>query len=129
MLGWDKLREERSARMHAMNIGGPNLSAMSTNWGRPGRFRRLSRSWGQMRSTSRVWDELTDAQRNFQARKMAIHAAMIDRMDREIGRVLDQLRAMGAMDNTLILFLSDNGARRGNDDPRRRAQPGGAIWK
>ena len=41
---------------------------------------------------------------------MAIHAAMVDRMDREIGRVLDQLRAMGALDNTLILFLSDNGA-------------------
>jgi arylsulfatase len=35
---------------------------------------------------------------------------MVDRMDREIGRVLDQLRAMGAFDNTLIFFLSDNGA-------------------
>ncbi len=41
---------------------------------------------------------------------MAVHAAMVDRMDREIGRVLAQLRAMGAMDNTLIFFLSDNGA-------------------
>jgi arylsulfatase A-like enzyme len=37
---------------------------------------------------------------------MAIHAAMIDRMDREIGRVLDQLRSMNAFDDTLILFLS-----------------------
>jgi arylsulfatase len=35
---------------------------------------------------------------------------MVDRMDREIGRVLDQLKAMGAFDNTLILFASDNGA-------------------
>src|SRR5262245_29275423 len=41
---------------------------------------------------------------------MAVHAAMVDRMDREIGRVLDQLRAMNALDNTLIFFLSDNGA-------------------
>ena len=41
---------------------------------------------------------------------MAIHAAMIDRMDREIGRVLDHLRAMKAFDNTVIFFLSDNGA-------------------
>jgi arylsulfatase A-like enzyme len=41
---------------------------------------------------------------------MAIHAAMVDRMDREIGRVLNQLRAMGAFEDTLILFLSDNGA-------------------
>ncbi len=49
-------------------------------------------------------------QREFQAKKMAIHAAMVDRMDQEIGRVLAQLRTMGAMDNTLIFFLSDNGA-------------------
>jgi arylsulfatase len=41
---------------------------------------------------------------------MAIHAAMVDRMDREIGRVLDQVRTMGAFDNTIVFFLSDNGA-------------------
>ena len=56
------------------------------------------------------WVSLTEKQRAFQAIKMSIHAAMIDRMDREIGRVLDQLRAMGVLDDTLILFLSDNGA-------------------
>src|SRR6185312_15170681 len=50
------------------------------------------------------------AQRKFQADKMAVHAAMVDRMDREIGRVLAQIRSMGAADNTIILFLSDNGA-------------------
>ena len=41
---------------------------------------------------------------------MAIHAAMIDRMDREIGRVLDQLRKMDAFEDTLVMFFSDNGA-------------------
>jgi arylsulfatase len=41
---------------------------------------------------------------------MAVHAAMVDRMDREIGRVIAQLRATGAMENTLVFFLSDNGA-------------------
>jgi arylsulfatase len=56
------------------------------------------------------WEELTDEQRAFQAVKMAIHAAMIDRMDQEIGRVIAQIRAMDALENTLILFLSDNGA-------------------
>jgi len=35
---------------------------------------------------------------------------MVDRMDRDIGRVLDQVRAMGAFENTIIIFLSDNGA-------------------
>ena len=42
--------------------------------------------------------------------KMAIHAAMIDRMDQEIGKLLAQVKKMAAQDNTLILFLSDNGA-------------------
>jgi arylsulfatase len=62
---------------------------------------------------------------------MAIHAAMIDRLDREVGRVLDQISAMGAFDNTLILFLSDNGAsaeimvRDDGHDPS--AEPGSAA--
>jgi arylsulfatase A-like enzyme len=56
------------------------------------------------------WNELTEVQKAFQAAKMSIHAAMVDRMDREIGRVVDQIRAMNAFDNTLIMFLSDNGA-------------------
>jgi arylsulfatase len=54
--------------------------------------------------------ELNDKQREFQANKMAVHAAMVDRMDREIGRLLAQVKAMGALDNTLVFFLSDNGA-------------------
>ena len=77
------------------------------------------------------WAHLTDEQKRFQATKMAIHAAMVDRMDREIGRVLDQLRAMGALDNTVIFFLSDNGADatllvRG-DGHDRAAPPGSAA--
>ncbi|HUP77447.1 MAG TPA: sulfatase-like hydrolase/transferase, partial [Pirellula sp.] len=74
------------------------------------------------------WSELTEEQRRFQATKMAIHAAMVDRMDQEIGRVLVQLRAMGAFENTLIFFASDNGAsaeimvRHGGHDPT--ASPG-----
>ncbi len=78
-----------------------------------------------------VWDSLTDSQRRFQATKMAIHAAMVDRMDREIGRVLDQLKAMNAFDNTILFFASDNGAsaeimvRDGGHDPS--APPGSAA--
>jgi arylsulfatase A-like enzyme len=77
------------------------------------------------------WQSLSDEQRRFQATKMAIHAAMVDRMDQEIGRVLDQLKAMGAFDNTLIFFASDNGAsaeimvRNGGHDPN--APPGSAA--
>jgi arylsulfatase len=77
------------------------------------------------------WVDLNEEQRRFQACKMAIHAAMTDRMDREIGRVLDQLRSMGAMENTAIFFASDNGAsaeimvRDGGHDPA--APPGSAA--
>ena len=56
------------------------------------------------------WSELTDEQQRFQATKMAIHAAMIDRMDREIGRVMAQVKQMGESENTLVMFVSDNGA-------------------
>jgi arylsulfatase len=62
---------------------------------------------------------------------MAIHAAMIDRMDQEIGRILVQLKAMGAFENTIIFFASDNGAsaeimvRNGGHDPT--APPGSAA--
>jgi len=56
------------------------------------------------------WDELTDAQKNFQADKMAAHAAMVDSMDQGIGRVLEQIKKMGEREDTLVLFLSDNGA-------------------
>lgn len=57
-----------------------------------------------------AWNSLSDEQRQFQPVKMAIHAAMIHRMDIEIGRVLDQLKAAGKFDDTVIFFLSDNGA-------------------
>jgi arylsulfatase len=53
---------------------------------------------------------LTGSQRAFQAAKMSVHAAMIDRMDREIGRILGELEKMGVVENTLVMFLSDNGA-------------------
>jgi arylsulfatase len=73
---------------------------------------------------------LTPAQKDFQRTKMAIHAAMITRMDSEIGKVLGQLEAMGAARDTVIIFLSDNGASseqliRG-DGHDRTAPPGSA---
>ena len=76
------------------------------------------------------WGTLTDTQRAFQAKKMDIHAAMVDRMDREIGRVLEQIRAMGAFENTLIFFMSDNGASAEimvRDDGHDRSAPAGSA--
>jgi arylsulfatase len=56
------------------------------------------------------WAELSAAEQAVEARKMAVHAAMIDSVDTNIGRVVDQLAAAGELDNTVIIFLSDNGA-------------------
>ena len=76
------------------------------------------------------WGTLTEEQRAFQSTKMEIHAAMVDRMDREIGRVLEQIRAMGAFENTLIFFMSDNGASAEimvRDDGHDRTAPAGSA--
>ena len=56
------------------------------------------------------WSDLTEEQQAFQATKMAIHAAMITRMDREVGRYITSLKELGYFKNTIIFFCSDNGA-------------------
>ncbi len=56
------------------------------------------------------WDSLSREEQQEEARTMAVYAAMIDRMDQNIGKVLKKLREMGEAENTLIMFASDNGA-------------------
>ena len=56
------------------------------------------------------WASLTDAERTDESRRMQIYAAMVDIMDEEIGRVLDYLDEQGITDDTVVLFMSDNGA-------------------
>jgi arylsulfatase len=111
--GWDVVRERRWKRMREMgivNCGLPPLEPdMRPAWNTPDE--ELMAKIGPGEVTRAVpWSSLTAEQKRFQRIKMAIHAAMITRMDREIGRVLDQLKAMDAMNDTVILFLSDNGA-------------------
>jgi len=56
------------------------------------------------------WDSLSDEQKRVMDHKMAIYAAQIDRMDQGVGKVMDALKRKGCEDNTLVMFLSDNGA-------------------
>ena len=56
------------------------------------------------------WDTLSDKQKKEQADKMEIHAAMVDHLDHQVGRVIEFLKEKGTLDNTIVLFLSDNGA-------------------
>jgi len=60
--------------------------------------------------TYQNWESLDDSVRSDEVRKMEVYAAMIDRMDQNIGRVLTKLNEIGKDKNTLILFVSDNGA-------------------
>jgi arylsulfatase len=111
LAGWDAMREERWKRMQGLHISGASLSAIERDVGPPYAFPEALKKLGPNELNRPLpWADLTAAQRDFQACKMAVHAAMVDRMDREIGRVLDQVRAMGVLDNTLVFFLSDNGA-------------------
>jgi len=132
--GWDVVRGRRWKRLRDMGIVNCDLSPLDPetipDWNLP--EEELKKAIGPGEAGNAVsWDSLTDEQKEFQATKMAIHAAMIDRMDREIGRVLDQIKVMGAFDNTVIMFVSDNGAsaeqiiRGDNHDPA--APPGSAA--
>lgn len=55
------------------------------------------------------WAELSDADKALNAQRMEIYAAMLDRVDQNIGRVMEKLDAQGRLENTLIMFASDNG--------------------
>jgi arylsulfatase len=109
--GWDATRDARWKRMQQLKLGGSTLAPIERDVGPPYAFPEALKKLGPNElNRPLAWKDLTEAQRKFQADKMAVHAAMVDRMDREIGRVVAQLKAMGQLDNTLIFFLSDNGA-------------------
>ena len=90
-VGWDKIRETRYRRMVEMGLLEAETAILSERHER-------ERRWED--NPDKVWD----------ARAMAVHAAMIDRLDQGIGRIVEKLEENDQLDNTLILFLSDNGA-------------------
>jgi arylsulfatase A-like enzyme/pimeloyl-ACP methyl ester carboxylesterase len=109
--GWETVRAERWKKIQDLGLVTGRLSEVERDVGPPYDLQESLKALGADEvNRPRPWGTLTEQQRAFQATKMAIHAAMVDRMDQEIGRVLDQLRAMHVLDNTLVFFLSDNGA-------------------
>jgi arylsulfatase len=111
--GWDVVRQRRWERMRKMGIIDCALSARDPvtvpSWN-PSEAELKTRVGTAEVGRAVAWNDLSEEQKAFQAMKMEVHAAMIGRMDREIGRVLEQVRAMGALDDTVIFFGSDNGA-------------------
>ena len=78
-----------------------------------------------------AWNELSETRKSWEARRMTALAAMIDRVDQEIGRLLRNIEARGELDDTIILFFSDNGAcpydRKSPGADRQPYEPG-AAW-
>jgi arylsulfatase A-like enzyme len=96
--GYEKLRDARYAKQVQLGLIDPKSTPKTP----------LSGDWAQ--NPEQPWEQLSAEQRAQQAAKMAVHAAMIDVMDDGIGRVIDALQRTGQYDNTVIVFLSDNGA-------------------
>ncbi len=115
-MGWDRLRERRFARQQETGIRDSDWELSSRDEDVP------------------AWEDAKD--RQLWERRMEVYAAMIDSMDQGIGRVVDTLRKLGKLDNTLVMFLSDNGGCHESADieqgtPRNtwgdpNAMPGGA---
>ena len=112
MKGWDNLREERFARQKELGIisGEVQLSPPTSN---VNRFRGNPGGYEERRAVIplyRPWEELDDAEKDEMDLEMSVFAAMIDRMDHNIGRILKKIEDAGLSDNTIVIYLTDNGA-------------------
>lgn len=130
--GWETIREQRRDRIGKLGFFHGKMPEPERDLGPPYSFPDdLALLGPEEVNRPLPWDGLTKSQKTFQAAKMAIHAAMIHRMDLEIGRVFAQIREMGEWEDTLVMFLSDNGAsaeimvRDDGHDPK--AVPGSAA--
>lgn len=87
--GWQRFRRQRYQRLVELGI--------------------LDDGWPLSPLDVPQWDTLTEKQQDDLDFKMALFAAIVDRLDQNIGRVVDHLEKLGELDNTLLVFLSDNG--------------------
>ena len=102
-MGWDKMRKQRYARQVEMGLIDPKVWPISDTDSR-------AYSWGS-------------ADQKFEDLRMAVYAAMIDSMDHNIGRLMKALRDLEVDQNTIVMFLSDNGGcaeEPGGRDPKQR---------
>ncbi|MDA1119227.1 MAG: arylsulfatase [Bacteroidetes bacterium] len=104
--GWDALRQQRFEKMSGLGVL-PENAQLSPPEGNLNKFRGpLVPGY----TDYYPWDGLSDDQKDSLDLEMAVYAAMVDRMDQNIGRVLSKLEENGKLENTLIMFLVDNGA-------------------
>ncbi len=108
-VGWDVIREQRIERMKKLGVISENEKLSERSKIPIPRIAERNGVPGDGLHNP-AWDELdTDRQADL-ARRMAVYAGMVDNMDQNIGRIIADLKANGELENTLILFMSDNGA-------------------
>ncbi|MCB0632762.1 MAG: arylsulfatase [Saprospiraceae bacterium] len=91
-IGWDSIRQQRRARQIEMGLIDPA-------WGLSVRDAR-----------ARPWEQLSPGEKDSVAYRMAVYAAQVYAVDYNVGKLVNYLRTNGELDNTLIIFLADNGA-------------------
>ena len=97
-LGWDALRSQRHEQQLAMGVLEPGTALPPRN--------------SERGHEVQPWDSLSPETQELFAKYMAVYAGMVDNVDQQLGRLLQSLEEMGELDNTLVLFTSDNGASR-----------------
>ncbi len=90
LAGYKAIRDARYKKMLALGIVDPSMKLSD--------------------QTTKNWDSLTEMEKDQEDLRMAIYAAMIDRIDQNIGKLIAKLKETGKLENTLILFASDNGS-------------------
>jgi arylsulfatase A-like enzyme len=101
-IGWDSVRTLRIERQRELGIILPGQTINTRD------------------SLVPDWNNLSYEEKQLWKSKMEVYAAMVDRMDQGIGRILDKLKALKKDDNTLVIFISDNGAQGGYTSTGRR---------
>ncbi|MEX1218065.1 MAG: arylsulfatase [Acidimicrobiales bacterium] len=96
--GWDELRLRRFAKQRELNIVGDEVVLAPRNT--------------EPNNDVEPWDELSSTQKELYARYMEVFAAMVTNVDHNTGRLLDAIDEIGELDNTIVIFTSDNGASR-----------------
>lgn len=91
--GWHELRKKRFERQKQLGL-----------------FNVKNTTLPPVHGNGKDWDKLTPEEKDYQAAKMAVHAAMVDRLDQGVGKLLTTLRETKQLDNTVIFFFADNGA-------------------
>ncbi len=101
-IGWDEIRQKRHEKMKELGVISKDTKLTP---------RSPYTNWGETETKQNpAWKDLPEDRQKDLAQRMAIFAAMVDVMDRNIGRLITDLKNNNELDNTLIIFISDNGA-------------------